>query len=296
MRGRVLPAAWAAVISAGCVGLLVSACGGQQSHSQRPAVARYITQAGQIEAQLATPLAAVTQAGAEFAQNQGGRHATSVGRLEGASDESALQHAWAQIQSLRRRLAAVPAPAPAARLRAMLLELTDLEARSTREVSSLVVFVPRFATALAPLGSATHRLEVTLSQPSASGSTAVAAAYASKATALRRFKRAVDGIRGRLEHLHPPQVSESGYRAQLAALAGMSATAAKLATVLDGGAQGDVQQLLTEFDRAALSTQSRAVQKAQIASIRAYDSQSEKLAELSTQIDRERQRLANTVQ
>jgi hypothetical protein len=205
MQARVSPAALVAVLSAGCLGLLIAACGGQQSQGQRPAVARYVTQAGQIEAQLATPLAAVTQAGAEFAQNQGGRHATSVGRLEGASDESALVKAWAQIESLRRRLAAVPAPAPAVRLRMMLLELTDLEARSTREVAGLVVFAPRFATALAALGPATQRLELTLSQRSAYGPAAVAAAYASKAAALRRFRKAVDAIRGRLEQLRRPR-------------------------------------------------------------------------------------------
>ena len=279
---------------AGCGGLLVAGCGGQQSRSQRPAVAQYIKQDGQIEAQLATPLAAVTQAGAEFASEQPGRHAASGGGL-GNSEEYALQHAWAQIESLRRRLAAVPAPTPAARLRMMLLELTDLEASSTREVARLLLFVPQFTAALRPLGPATQRLELTLSQRSAYGSAAVAAAYASKANALRRFQRAVDAIRGRMEQLHPPRVSQSGYRAQLAALAGMSASAGKLATALAGGAQGNIQQLLTDFDRSALSTQSTAVQKAQIASIRAYDSQSEKVAELSTQIDRERQRLADTV-
>ncbi len=295
MQARVMPAALAAVLSAGCVGLLVAGCGGERSQSQRRAVAQYIKQAGEIEAQMATPLAAVTQAGADFASDRSGSQATSGGRVLGNSEEYTLLRAWAGIESLRRRLAAVQAPAPAARLRTMLLELTDLEARSTREVASLVVFVPRFAAALALLGPATQRLEVTLSQRSAYGATAVAAAYASKATALRRFQRAVDAIRGQLEHLRPPAVSESGYRAQLAALAGMSASAGKLATALDGGAPGDVQQLLTEFDRAALSTRSRAVQKAQIASIRAYDAQSEKLAELSTQIDRERQRLADTV-
>lgn len=273
---------------------MVSGCGGQQSQDQRPAVARYIKQAGQIEAQLATPLTAVTQAGAEFASDQRG-HTTSGRPVLGNSEEYSLLRAWAQIESLRRRLAAVPAPAPAARLRTMLLDMTDLQASSTREVARLVLFVPQFAAALAPLGPATQRLELTLSHRGAYGAAAVAAAYATKAAALRRFQRAVDAIRSRLQRLHPPRVSESGYRAQLAALAGMSASAGKLAAVLDGGAQGDVQELLTDFDRAALSTQSSAVQKAQIASIRAYDSQSEKLAELSARIDQERQQLADTV-
>jgi hypothetical protein len=251
-------------------------------------------QAGQIEAALAAPLAGVSQAGAHFGQAQTAR-ATLVDRLVGASAEPALLSAWRQIESLRGRLAALPAPAPATRLRSLVLQMVDLEARTTREVAMLVAFLPRFAAALRPLGPATQRLELVLSQRSAYGAAAVAAAYAGKAAALRHFQSSADAILGRLRRLRPPAVSRPGYRAQLVALEGMSTDAGLLARSLENGAQGDVGQLLTDFDRAALSTQSAAAQNAQIASIRVYDSQPDKLATLSVEIDRERARLADTL-
>lgn len=293
MRARLTHAALARFLPAACGAILLAACGSQQS--ERPAVAGYIKQAGQIETQLATPLADVSQAGSEFAQARPGGHTNSVLRLPSVGPESTLLSAWTRIESVRRRLAALPAPAAAARLRTLLLELTDFEAGATREVASLVAFLPRFAATLAPLGPATQRLDRALSQPSVYGAAAVAAAYTSKAAALRRFQRSVDAIRAGLVRLHPPPVSTPGYRAQLGSLRGMSVNAGKLATALSQGTVANVQQLLTDFDRAALSTESRAVQKAEIASIRAYDSQSAKAAELSAQVDSERQRLADTV-
>ena len=272
--------------------LLPAGCGGQ--HSQRPAVANYITQAGRIEAALDTPLTAVTQAGAGFAKARG-RHARLVDRLAGAGAERILLHASTQIASLRARLAALPAPPPATRLRRLLLERVDLQARLTREVAALVAFVPRFAAALGPLGPATRGLEVSLSQRSAYGAAAVTAAYAAKATALRRFQASVDTVLVRLRRLRPPAVSRPGYRAQVAALVGMSTSAGRLARSIAAGPHGDVSPILAAFDRAAVSTQSVAVQKAQIAAIRSYDAQSGKLDALTRAIDDERLRLSNTL-
>lgn len=271
---------------------LVAGCGGQSR--QRPAAAHYIKQAARIEAGLASPLAAVTQAGTDFAQAQG-RHASVLTRLSAGSAEDTLLRAWRQIESLRRRLAVIPAPAAARHLRSLLLELIDLQARTTREVAMLVAFVPRFARTLQPLGSATRRLELALSQRSAYGASAVAAAYSAKAAALRSFRASVDRVAKRLHRLRPPAVSKPGYRAQLAALAGMSTSAGKLASAVANGPQGNVGRLLTDFDRAALSTQSRAVQKAQIAAVRAYDAQSETMAAVSAAVNRERLRLADTL-
>lgn len=285
-----MPATVAAVLAAGAA--LVAGCGGQSS--QRPAAVRYIKQVGQIEAALATPFAAVTQAGTDFAKAQG-VHATVLTRLAAGSAEATLLRARRQIESLRRRLAEIPAPAAARHLRSLLLELIDLQARTTREVAMLVAFVPQFAGTLRPLGSATRRLELALSQRSAYGAAAVAAAYSAKAAALRSFRERVDAVAARLHRLRPPAVSKPGYRAQLAALAGISTSAGKLASALANGSQRNVGRLLTDFDRAALSTQSRAVQKAQIDAVRAYDAQSEKMAAVSAAVSRERLRLVDTL-
>lgn len=273
--------------------LLVVGCGSQRS--ERPAVARYIRQVQTIEASLATPLATVTQAGAEFAQTQR-PHPSLVASLVAASDRRAMAGATRKIESLRSRLSALPAPAPALRLRTMLVELVDLQARVAREVQQLEAFLPRFAAALRPLGPATQRLELALSQRSAYGTAAVAAAYTAKAAALRRFQASANAVLGHLRRLRPPPVSEPGYRSQVAALLGMSASAGRLARALASGPQGDLGGLLSDFDRAALSTQSKAAERAQIAAVRAYDSQSDKMTALSDRITRERLRLADTIQ
>jgi hypothetical protein len=291
MRGPTTLVTLLAVLAAG-VGA-VTGCGSQQP-SQRPATARYIKQVGRVETALAVPLAAVTQAGVDFAQAQSG-HATVLGRLAAGSAPSTLLQAWGQIESLRRELADIPAPPAVTRLRSLLLELIDLQARTTREMALLVAFVPRFALTLRPLGSATQRLELALSQRSAYGAAAVAAAYAAKAAALRDFQASVDAVANRLRRLRPPAVSKPGYRAQLAALTGMSTDAGKLASSLANGPQGNVGRLLSSFDHAALSTQSEGVQKAQIAAVRAYDAQSDEMAAVSAAIDRERVRLVDTL-
>jgi hypothetical protein len=90
-------------------------------------------------------------------------------------------------------------------------------------------------------------------------------------------------------------VSKPAFEAQLDSLRGMGASAGKLAAALAGGSPGNVRPLLVDFDRAALATHSKAVQKRQIAAIRAYDAQSRELTTLSEAIARERLRLSDTV-
>lgn len=291
MLGPTTLATLAVVLAAGAAS--AAGCGSQPS--QRPAAARYIRQAAAIETALATPLAEVTQSGTDFAQAQSG-HATVLARLGSGSAEPTLRRASGQIESLRRRLAEIPAPAQVTRLRTLMLELIDLQERTTRQVALLVAFEPRFGAELRPLGPATQRLELALSQRSAYGAAAVAAAYSTKAAALRSFQASVDAVIGRLHRLQPPTVSKPGYRAQLQALTGMSTSAGDLASSLANGPQGNVGQLLRNFDRAALSTQTKAVQKAQIAAVRAYDAQAARMSTLTAEIDRERQRLVNTLQ
>ncbi|MHB8656433.1 MAG: hypothetical protein ACYC91_00535 [Solirubrobacteraceae bacterium] len=84
------------------------------------------------------------------------------------------------------------------------------------------------------------------------------------------------------------------YRAQLSTLQAMSSTSGALASALTG-AGGNVSALLSQFDRAALGTQTPAVQRAQIAAIRACDSAASQIDGLGRQVERERTRLADTL-
>ena len=285
------------------VALLAGGCGQQQS-SQRPAVARYVKQVNTIEAALAAPLASVASAGNTFSQEQ----RSSAGSLAsgkqqspgiltlGPSPEQTLQKAWNEIRALRTRLAAITTPPAAEHLRLLVLELIDDQAAMTRQVAELVAFLPRYTAALRSLGPATKQLETVLSQRSAYGAAAVSAVFSSKAAALRRFQATTSAMLVQLRRLRPPAVSKPGYKAQLVALQGMGTSAGQLAAALASGATSNVGTVLAQFGRAAATTNTLAVQKAEIAAARAYDARVSALDVLSQKVALERLRLSNTLQ
>jgi hypothetical protein len=275
---------------AGAALLLATGCG--QNSSQRPAVAGYISRVNRIEAQIATPLANITALGSQFAQAQG----IGGGSLSGFVEQSTMAHALRQIAARRQQLAILRTPAPAAQLRALLLQVIDAQVRMARQLQKLVVFLPHFNAALQPLDGAMKRLEGVLSQQSAYGAAAVAAVYAEKAGALRSFQSSLGAILAKLRRLQPPAVSKPDYDAQVHALTGMSSNAGKLADALAHGPQENLQPSLTAFDQAAASAQSATVQKAHRAAVRSYDRQLARINQLSQDVERERMRLANTLQ
>jgi hypothetical protein len=272
--------------------VLVAGCG-SHSHSQRPAVAKYVTQVNHIESKLTTPLSQVTRAGASFASQLRSGPVTEGPLVN--STEQTLAAALAKIRATEVDLALLPAPVPARHLRSLLLALTAGEARMTAQVARLVAYLPRFDAALAGLGPAAVSLEHVLAH-TATGQSAVNALYASKAAALQRFQLAVGLVLARLRRLQPPAVSKPGYTAELASLRGMASSAGGLAAALSSGSLGKVSSLLLRFDEAATQSHSRAVQRAQIAAVRAYDGESARLTKLQSQIAEERLRLDNYLQ
>ena len=285
-RGLTLAAVLAMTLAAGC---------GGQSSSQRPAVAGYVKQVNTIESALVKPLGAVTSAASQFSSEQSQSQNASTGTFS-PSPGRTLQQAWTRILALRARLAAITTPPPAEHLRALVLELIDAQAAMTHEVAELVAFLPRYNSALSSLGPAIKRLELALSRRSAYGAAAVRAVYLEKAAALRRFQGRTATVLHELRQLQPPAVSRPGYTAQLASVKGMGVSAGRLAAVLASGKLSNVQTLLVQFDRAAARSSTVAVQKAEIAAVRAYDSRSASLQGLSQKVALERLRLSNTLQ
>lgn len=280
--------------------LVAGGCG--QQSSQRPRVAQYVKQVNTIEAALAAPLASVTSAGNAFSkQERSGGYVLSqrpAGKsilVLSPSPEQTLQRASIRIRALRARLAAIRAPAAAEHLRVLLLELTDRETAITRDVAELVAFLPRYTAVLDSLGPATRQLETALSRRTAYGAAAVTAVYAGKAAALRRFQAKTRALLLQLHGLRPPPVSRPAYLAEVAALRGMGASAGRLAAMLASGAPSNVGPVLTQFDRAAGSGQTVAVQRAEIAAARAYNSSISALDALSRKVTLERLRLSTTL-
>jgi hypothetical protein len=209
--------------------------------------------------------------------------------------ERALLGAWRRIRSVDAQLAAVPAPAPADHLRALLLQLTGLQADLTLQTARLQAFLPQFSQALKPLGPATVRLERVLTVNQAYGSTAVAQVYTQKAQALRTFRSVVGSIKARLVGLTPPRVLAPQYHTEFSSLDEMGSSAGQLATALDSGQPGNVAPLLRKFDNAAAAPHGQSLQRAQVTAIKAYDRQVAQVNQLAADVQRERLRLANTL-
>jgi hypothetical protein len=276
-------------LTASAAVLVIAGCG--HSPSQRPAVARYIKQVDRIEAQLASPLAAITKLGGQLTRRQG----VGGGSLSAFVEQGTMSSALDRIGRLRAKLTSLKTPAPAVRLRQLLVQLIDRQVRMAGELQKLVVFLPRFSAVLAPLGADITRLEAVLSQQTAYGAAAVSAVYARKAAALRSFQASLERMLAKLRRLRPPAVSKPDYDAQIRALSGMSANAGKLAGALAGGTPGSVAPILTAFDHAAASAQSASVKKAHAAAVTSYNRQVAQLSQLSQEAQRERLRLANTL-
>lgn len=268
----------------------VAGCG--HARSERPAVAGYVKAVNRIESSLTEPLAQVTQAGTMFASELHPGRAREGTVVNSAAQT--LQGALVRIRAAQAGLVALAAPTPAHHLRSLLIALTAGEGDMTAELRRLVVYLPHFDADLAGLDPAAARLERVLARR-ATGAMAVAAVYAAKAAALRRFKRSVEHVLARMRTLEPPPVSRPGYTAELDSLRGMAASADGLARALSTGALAKVDPLLTSFDKAATQSRTRAVQRAQIAAVRAYDARVTGLTALQDQIANERLRLSNSL-
>lgn len=282
-----------AVLALLALAQLLAGCGGQQDHSDpRSQVAAYLTRVNQTERQLTAPLADISRVTARIA---GVGTATAARPVATGSEVTLLLGDLREIRLLGNQLAAIPAPTSAIGLRRMLVTVVDRQASLTRQAAEMETFLPRFRRALGPLGPAARRLERVLMITQAYGAAAVQAVVAQKAAALRTFQATLHGMLHRLSRLHPPPVSVAGYRAQVAALRGMSAGAGRLATALSSGTTSDVSALLTSFDHAAALPQSRSVLRAQVAAARAYDRQVAQLRVLAARAVDERLRLQDAL-
>jgi hypothetical protein len=273
------------------IALACAGCGHQSRN--RTDVATYVRRVSAIEAKLATPVAAVTRAGAAFAA--AGTKPVPLTGTALSGQGATLARAQAQIQTQDRALRGLATPPAARTLRSLLLRFTANEIAMTHELARMVAFMPRFNSELTPLAPAATRLARVLAQRQAAGAAAVAALFAAKAGALRRFEATTAHMTARLALLSPPAVLKPQYEAQLTSLRGMGASAGRLASALAGGAPTNVTPLLVAFDRAAAATRTSGALRAQAAAVKAYSSRVARLATLAQAIASERLRLANTV-
>ena len=265
---RLLSAVTVAVV------LVVAGCGG--GNSKRSAVTNYINRVNTVEKQLTTKLAAVSTVNQSYAR----------AKKRDPKLEDELATSEKTMRALARRLAAIPAPPQAKHLRALLLELVNRQVGLTREVAELSTFVPGFQAALAPLAGADTVLKAELAR-TAKTTSATKVLDVDKANALDAYAATVGQAIVNLRRLTPPQVWQPGYLTQLATLGNLEGTALALAAAIRANRAAALPALLDRFDRAAVSDQSLAAQKAQRAAVVAYNARIKSLVTLAGTINKE---------
>ena len=269
----------ACLVVAIAVALLAAGCGG---HSKRSAIADYITRVDAVEAGMSTPLAEVTKANQAFAKSQAKPKVVAE-----------LAVSVRTMQTLQAKLRKITPPPEARRLHALVLELVGREVTLAQELQSLSTFVPQFQSALKPMTSANTQLKADLGK-TAKGAAATKALDAQKVVALQSYAATVGLVIETLHRFDPPPVWKPGYEAQLASLAELRSSALALAQAVTTSNAKAVPTLLQRFDAAAVSSQSVAVQKRQIAAVKAYDAQIKALVTLARKVQAERGRLQRT--
>jgi hypothetical protein len=265
----------AAVIAAG-----LAAFSGRSSESKaHKQVVAYIDDANTIQSSMSLPFAHVRAAFQHFADKPTG----------GSDQARQLADAERTLRTLRRRLAALPAPAPAVKLRRLLVRLADVETAIAHEVQGLALFMPRLSAYLAESRSTASALGNALAAVTYPKATSVqggpkeiarakaayaaeaAAAAAAQADALELYGADVTPVIKRLRSLRPPTVMKPTYEAQLRALVATRAAVTRLAAELRMSDRSRVPELNRRIKEAARLAASIDAQRAQIAAIKLYN-------------------------
>lgn len=300
-RTAVLGVAAAGAVTAAVV--VTVANHGSSGSPQRRDVTAYINAVNDVQHRMGKPLTRVFTAYRDFTG-----HGSST---QNAAPE--LADAARTLQVLRARLAALPAPPEAHRLRRLLLDLVRRQAAVTREAQGMAGFSPRFARALAVakranvvLGTtlrsipvpATHAVRGTRKQVLAAQKAYrrdARASAAAQAEAIDAYDTAIEGVLRRLAALEPPDVLAPSYATQVKALRAVHDSGVRLANALRQPTRTDVPALGRKFVLSSRIAQSVAAQKAQIAAIERYNARARAIESSSSLVQQEELRLQRTL-
>jgi hypothetical protein len=255
--------------------LLATACG-TGTHTK---ISRYLDSVQHEEQLTAGPLQQVSIANRDFARS---KNSAKLDRELATSERT--------LRDLRKKLAALEAPAEATRLRALILRLLEREIALAREVRDLAAFAPRYQAALRAVPQASTKLQATLSA-TGKGAAAVKTLDAEKAAALTAYAGTLASVLATVRPLRPPPVWEPTYAQQVSALEKLRKSALALAGAIRANDTKSIPQRLHDFDAAAVSNQSLAAQKRAIDAVNAYNARIGELSRLARAVEHERTRL-----
>ena len=267
-----------AAVAAVAAAVIVTIANGHGVSPAHKATANYIKSADTIQQQMRVELTKATNAYRGFA---GGKVTAKLAPQ--------LAQAERTLRTLERRLRALPAPAVAARLRRLLLQLAAAEVSLADEVGRLAVFSPKFIALLrsasaagkdlsAALGAVTppsaHTIRGTKKQVAAAQAkfrTEAAKAAAAQADAIDAYDAKIAILARKLARLDPPEVMVPAFSTQRRTLAATQKAGAALAQELRKKTRPQVAVFGRRFSIAARSATSVSAQKAQISSVKAYN-------------------------
>ena len=227
----------------------------------------------------------------------------------GEADVSKLASAQRTLRTLARRLADLPAPPQARKLRKLLLDLVHGEITVAKELTALAVFLPRFDALTASVQARSTTLSRALAAAAApkpqtirgtakqiaaarSAYTAAAdAAATAQARAVDAFDRALGHLAVRLRRLTPPALVAPAYRAELRTLTATQKAGAALAAGLRKQDRSPVPELSRNLLRGAHLAGSLAAQRSEIAALKAYNERAHRLATAQARVQKEAAKL-----
>ncbi|MGH2934108.1 MAG: hypothetical protein ACRDL2_06285 [Gaiellaceae bacterium] len=271
----------------------------RNSAPHHSAVYRYVTSVDAVEARMSYALSNV----------QSAYRAVTVGHSTSAATRKKFVTAERTLRVLDKRIAGLPPPPEAAKLRKLVLRLVRQEIAATHEVTALVAFLPRFdavladlrasATTLAqrlgaaqaPAPHAIHGTSAQIKEAQAAFTAAATKAALAQADAVTAYGAVLANETRRLRALSPPPVLEPAYRYQLVALHRTSVAGAKLVAALKAATRTNIAQLSRSFAVASRSSQSVAEQRAEVAAVKAYDARLGAIGTTTAAIHKELTRL-----
>ena len=269
---------------------------GRSNSPKHNAVARYINDVDLVQQQMQSQLTKTVTAYRDFTRGKKG----VTPRL--AQSEVILKR-------LESRLVALPAPAPATRLRMLLIRLTGAEVGVAHEVTLLSRFSGPYAALLHRAKAAgtvlshslaavkppvPHKIRGTRKQVKAAQAAfnaAASAAAAQQADAVDVYDARVGNIERALRKLDPPPVLTPSFRTQLQTLSASRTAGAALSKELRKKDRSHVAVVGRKFTLAARIAGSISAQKAQIAAIKAYNRRVRAIGTLQGDIRQELARL-----
>jgi hypothetical protein len=251
----------AAVAAIAASTLVLAGCGGG---SRVDGVDAYFRDANAVQTELAGRLGTVNQAYAGF----------SNGKTT-AAQRRAIAQAPTLFAEMRRRLAAIDAPADAEPIHRDLLRLAEQARSLAVEMQATTVYLPAFRRAVAPVTSATAKLVAALR---------TAQSPPEQAEAFRGYGGALARSVAALRKLDPPPALAPSRELQLSRFARTRAVVVRMTRALDARDRQALPQLVEQLRSAAEQGNVRA----QATAIRAYNSRVHAISKLTARIGRER--------